>query len=194
MLRTNILWNIWTQRCRHNFSDEKFNLSSALFSAWQTTIQIGMAAWYEVKKFRNVRGQRKQSQLEESFTNTWTKGSIFSVKGHNIIHWRFTPDETFLPKDMAREAARLRESRRRRGHQVGTQDSGIPDSQAGYPETTTQGENSVRGDEERDVDIRHLRGENSQIPTAEGNNSDCEERESRHLAEIAALLELADLV
>lgn len=55
ILRTNILWHIWTQRCNHNFREEQFSLANALSSAWQTTIQIGMVAWYKILKYRHKR-------------------------------------------------------------------------------------------------------------------------------------------
>lgn len=96
MLCTNLLWFIWTQKCNHNFREEVFSLASALHSAWQTTIQIGMATWYEIEKFRDKRNQQKQAHLEDSFINIWTEGEIFSSKRNGSLQWRFTPDATFI--------------------------------------------------------------------------------------------------
>lgn len=103
MLRTNLLWNIWTQKCNHNFREERFNLYSAMYKAWQTTIQIGMVAWYEVVKLRGKRNQQRQAQLEEVCSNIWTKGNIFSSKTHNAIQWKFTPDAVFISREGAEE-------------------------------------------------------------------------------------------
>lgn len=113
IMRTNLLWHIWTQRCNHNFRDKKFSIANALANAWHTTIQIGVPALYERVKYRNKRNQRKQAQSEETFTNIWTEGNIFSSTLHNSIHWKFTPDATFLPKDLAKDAT-LTNGRRRR--------------------------------------------------------------------------------
>lgn len=85
MLRTNLLWHIWTQKCNHNFKEEKFNLASALFRAWQTTIQIGMAAWYEIVKYRGRRNQQRRAQLEDNCISIWTKGNIFSSNLNDSI-------------------------------------------------------------------------------------------------------------
>lgn len=189
LLRTNILWNIWVQRCRHNFTNEIFSLSSALYTAWQNTIQIGMAAWFEVTKFRHVRGQQKQNQLEETFTNIWTAGEIFSTKRQNSMVWKFTPDDTFLPKGMAREAMLRRELRRRRNQQSGPQDSGLPFTQTASPTSPTQV--SDPEGEPDPIESRQRRGDDSPQPNPETSSNNKSEDEG--FDNLRALLELTDL-
>ena len=196
MLRTNILWNIWTQRCKHNFSEEAFSLASALFNAWQTTIQIGMAAWYEVVKYRNVRGQRKQAQLEEVITNIWTEGNIFCEKGPlNTLRWKFTPDETFLPAGLAKEVAILTDLRRRRGRHSEpgrAEDARLTPGQQAYNSQNTGLEGE--GGQARDQRHRGNGNESAQDPDSDRISATEDEGEAAHLADIQALLALTDLI
>lgn len=188
MLRTNLLWNIWTQKCKHNFMEGNFNLASAMHNAWQTTIQIGMAAWYEIRKFRDKRKQQRQAQLEETFINIWTEGEIFSSKHDGSIHWKFTLDASFLTKELAEEVTTTRDQRRRRRTSPSSPRS--PAGQRGTTSINTQGRNthadtphSDQADEAAAVETR------SETESANETN---EREEEDHLADIRALLALKD--
>jgi hypothetical protein len=53
LLRCNLLWQIWCQRCAKVRKGKKFHLRTAIFKAWRTTIHTGIAAWNNIWENRN---------------------------------------------------------------------------------------------------------------------------------------------
>jgi hypothetical protein len=52
ILRFSLLWFVWCQKCKRDFKKGQFHLGVALFQAWQTIIQAGMATWKELHKHK----------------------------------------------------------------------------------------------------------------------------------------------
>ena len=77
ILRTNLLWYLWTQECEHNYRRTQFSLAQALANTWRTTIQLGLAAWRKILKLQQKGNPLKQLQIEESFKDMWNTGQVF---------------------------------------------------------------------------------------------------------------------
>ena len=57
LLRTSRLWNIWVAKTQKEMGDEPFHLGSTLFTSWQVTIQMGMAAWKDILLIIEVKNE-----------------------------------------------------------------------------------------------------------------------------------------
>jgi hypothetical protein len=52
ILRSFILYHIWTERCKKHFGDQH-SVKSILTQAWVATIEVGMAMWKAIKSQRD---------------------------------------------------------------------------------------------------------------------------------------------
>jgi hypothetical protein len=48
ILRTFILYHLWTERCRKHF-DSQYSLQKVLLQAWVATVEVGMATWKAIR-------------------------------------------------------------------------------------------------------------------------------------------------
>lgn len=89
-------------------SKDEFHIGVALFRAWQTTIQTGMGAWYEMTKYNGTQ-QKSENQLKkgEIFLSTWSFGEIFCTTTHRV-RWQLVRHQEFLPRDLANRYKRFR--------------------------------------------------------------------------------------
>lgn len=193
MLRTNLLWYIWVQKCNHNFREEKFNLTSALYRAWQTTIQIGMAAWYEIQKFRGRRNQQRQLQLEEACIRIWTKGNIFANESQGNIQWKHTPDSTFLKRELAEEFLGTRNQRRDRQPSQSSNSSLANQRDTASSQHTQPGSLGPMAPPTTTSGPANGSTSATSPRTSESGREPEEDEEERHRADIQALLALSEI-
>lgn len=76
-----------------------FHVGVAIFRAWQTTVQVGMAAWRELQRFRRQRNSQKHYAMEALFLDIRSQGELFCSSNGSIPRWKPTPHHEFLSKE-----------------------------------------------------------------------------------------------
>jgi hypothetical protein len=94
ILRSFLLYYLWSERCRRHF-DGQYDLKRVLLQSWEATAEVGMATWKAIKSSRHDRSQEKQLDIEQAFRAEWLHNHIFG-EGEAAISWRLLPPLYFL--------------------------------------------------------------------------------------------------
>jgi len=89
ILRSLILYYLWSKRCRKHF-DDQYSLKQVLTQAWVATVEVGMATWKAVRAHRTNKDPANQSSIELAFRQEWLHLNIFG-KDDATIRWHFLP-------------------------------------------------------------------------------------------------------
>ncbi len=89
ILRTFILYYLWSERCRKHF-DDCYSVDKVLSQAWVATIEVGMATWKAIRAPRSVNDPATQAGIELAFRSEWFHMNIFGSDS-TTIRWRFLP-------------------------------------------------------------------------------------------------------
>jgi hypothetical protein len=76
ILRANLLWFIWCQRCKFELNNENFHLGAALLNAWRATIYIGMEVEQDIDKY--PRKPERTASMRAKFNSIWMQGNFFA--------------------------------------------------------------------------------------------------------------------
>jgi hypothetical protein len=95
ILRSFIVYRLWTERCRKHF-DDKYSLKATLTQAWVATVEVGMASWKAIRSQRLTKDQDTQTSIEFIFRKEWLHRSIMGTD-NATIQWHFLPPLYFLP-------------------------------------------------------------------------------------------------
>jgi hypothetical protein len=104
ILKPSLLWFIRCQKCKHDLRECHFHLGITLFISWQTTVQVGMAAWKEFHRFK--RSNKKQEELVAKFKKIWTQGGLV-YKNSSRLQWQIMLNSYYLPKHIIDHRSRL---------------------------------------------------------------------------------------
>jgi hypothetical protein len=94
ILRSFLLYYLWSERCRKHF-DGQYSLKRVLLQSWEATTEVGMATWRAIRSSRQNRNQDNQNSIEQAFKAEWLHGHIFG-EGEAAILWRLLPPLYFL--------------------------------------------------------------------------------------------------
>ncbi len=94
ILKSFLLYYLWSERCRKHF-DGQYSLKRVLLQSWEATAEVGMATWKAIKSSRQDRSQDKQLDIEKAFRAEWLHGHIFG-EGEAAISWHLLPPLYFL--------------------------------------------------------------------------------------------------
>jgi hypothetical protein len=94
ILRSFLLYYLWSERCRKHF-DGQYSLKRVLLQSWEATAEVGMATWKAIRSSRQDRSQDKQLDIERAFRAKWFHGHIFG-EGEAAISWHLLPPLYFL--------------------------------------------------------------------------------------------------
>jgi hypothetical protein len=94
ILRSFLLYYLWSERCRRHF-DGQYSLKKILLQSWEATAEVGMATWKAIKSSSQDRSQDKQLDIEQAFKAEWFHGRIFG-EDETTIAWRSLPPLYFL--------------------------------------------------------------------------------------------------
>lgn len=95
------IWYLWCQYIQYDLKQGDFHVGVVLFRSWQTTTQIGMAAWRQLQKFRNKRNPRKHAKMEETLLNLRSQGNLFCISRGRKPIWKIILQHSFLPREVA---------------------------------------------------------------------------------------------
>jgi hypothetical protein len=82
ILRTFILYYLWSERCRKHF-DDCYSIDKVLSQAW-------VATWKAIRAPQPVNDPAKQARIELAFRSEWFHMNIFGSDSATI-RWRFLP-------------------------------------------------------------------------------------------------------
>ncbi len=94
ILRSFLLYYLWSERCRKHF-DSQYSLKRVLLQSWEATTKVGMATWKAIRSSSQNRKQERQISIEQAFRAEWLHGHIFG-EGEATISWRLLPPLYFL--------------------------------------------------------------------------------------------------
>jgi hypothetical protein len=94
ILRSFLLYYLWSERCRRHF-DGQYSLKKVLLQSWEATAEVGMATWKAIRSSNQDRTQDNQNSIELAFKTEWLHGRIFG-EGEAAISWRLLPPLYFL--------------------------------------------------------------------------------------------------
>ncbi len=94
ILRSFILYHIWTRRCKRHFGDQH-SVKSLLTQAWVATVEVGMATWKAIKSHNATKDPSIQSRIELEFRKEWLHRSILGMDSATI-RWHFLPPLYYL--------------------------------------------------------------------------------------------------
>ncbi len=94
ILRSFLLYYLWSERCRKHF-DGLHSLKRVLLQAWEATTEVGMATWRAIRSSSCTRNQDRHDCIEQAFRAEWLHGHIFG-EGDGAILWRMLPPLYFL--------------------------------------------------------------------------------------------------
>ncbi len=66
ILRSFILYHLWSERCKKHFSDQ-YSLKKVLTQAWVATVEVGMASWKAIRSHRPTKDPVIQASIELDF-------------------------------------------------------------------------------------------------------------------------------
>jgi len=93
ILRSFILYHLWSERCRRHFGDQ-YSLKKVL-NAWVATVEVGMASWKAIRSHRPTKDLDIQANIEINFRKEWLHMNIFR-DDNATIRWHFFPPLYFL--------------------------------------------------------------------------------------------------
>ena len=99
LLRSNLLWSLWCQRCNFELGHKPFHAGAALFNAWRATILSGIEALADI--YRHHRTPKVCADKQLIFQKIWTKDAIFAKMDADRMVWTFVPPASLLPQGMA---------------------------------------------------------------------------------------------
>ncbi len=94
ILRSFILFQLWSERCRRHF-DDQYSLKKVLTQAWVATVEVGMATWKAIRSHRITKDPKIQSSIELTFRNEWLHMNILGMD-NATIRWHFLPPLYYL--------------------------------------------------------------------------------------------------
>jgi hypothetical protein len=94
ILRSFLLYYLWSERCRKHFEGQ-YSLKRVLLQSWEATAEVGMATWKAIRSSSQDRSQDKQLDIEQAFKAEWLYGQIFG-EGEAAISWHLLPPLYFL--------------------------------------------------------------------------------------------------
>ncbi len=94
ILRSFLLYYLWSERCRRHF-DGQYSLKRVLFQFWEATAEVGMATWKAMRSSSQDRTLDNQNNIELAFKIEWLHGHIFG-EGEAAISWHLLPTLYFL--------------------------------------------------------------------------------------------------
>jgi len=94
ILRSFLLYYLWSERCRKHF-DGQYSLKRVLLQSWEATAEVGMVTWKAIRSSSQDRSKDKQLDIEQAFRAEWLHGRIFG-EGDAAISWRLLPPLYFL--------------------------------------------------------------------------------------------------
>jgi len=77
ILRSFILYHIWTERCKRHFGDHH-SVKSILTQAWVATIEVGMATWKAIKSQRDTKDPSTQTSIKLNFRKNGSIGVFWA--------------------------------------------------------------------------------------------------------------------
>jgi len=87
LLRSFLLWHIWTERCSKKYTDQEISVCRILSSTWISTLYAGMAVW---KHFHSVvKNLESLAGIEAAFSEEWILLFCFSDDG--VWHFLVPP-------------------------------------------------------------------------------------------------------
>jgi hypothetical protein len=89
ILRSLLLYYLWTGRCRKNF-DDQYSLKQVLTQAWVAMVEVGMATWKAIRARKATKDPDIQSRIELDFRKEWLHMNILG-KDDATIWWHFLP-------------------------------------------------------------------------------------------------------
>jgi hypothetical protein len=95
ILRSFIVYRLWTERCRKHF-DDNYSLNAVLTHAWVATVEVGMATWKAIRSHRPTKDPDIQASIELDFRKEWLHKNILGTDDATI-RWHFLPPLYFLP-------------------------------------------------------------------------------------------------
>lgn len=101
IIRCGMIWYIWCQHTEHDLHSGIFHLGVAIYRAWQMTVQVGMAAWAELQKYKRKRNPLKHAAMEDLFLQIWTQGQLFCTAPDGRPRWKPTPHPEFFAENLA---------------------------------------------------------------------------------------------
>jgi hypothetical protein len=96
ILRSFIVYRLWTERCRKHF-DDKYSLKATLTQAWVATVEVGMVSWKAIRSQRLTKDQ--DTQTIASSLSLEKNGSTQEHHGDGQCHHpvAFPPPLVFPP-------------------------------------------------------------------------------------------------
>jgi hypothetical protein len=94
ILRTFILYHLWTERCGKHF-DGQYSLQKVLLQAWVATVEVGMATWKAIRSHCPAKDPNIQSSIELTFRKEWLHLNILGTD-NATIRWHYLPPMYFL--------------------------------------------------------------------------------------------------
>jgi hypothetical protein len=94
VLRSLILYHLWTERCRKQF-DDRYSLQKVFLQAWVVTIEVGMATWKAIRSHHPAKDLDIQCSIELTFRKEWLHLNIFGTD-NATIRWHYLPPMYFL--------------------------------------------------------------------------------------------------
>jgi len=94
ILRSFIVYRLWTERCRKHF-DDNYSLKAVLTQAWVATVEVGMASWKAIRSHRPTKDPDTQANIELEFRKEWLHMNILGMDDATI-RWHFLPPLYFL--------------------------------------------------------------------------------------------------
>lgn len=108
VIRYALLWYLWCQHYEHDLCEGVFHIGVALYKARQCTVQVGMAAWRQLQRFRKKCDPSKHADMESAFITIWCQRSILCVNKGGKPSWIPTLHHDFLTRDFANHFALIR--------------------------------------------------------------------------------------
>jgi hypothetical protein len=94
ILKSFLLFYLWSERCRRHF-DDQYSLKRVLLQSWEATAEVRMASWKAIRSGSHKRKQSTQISIELTFKTEWLHGHLFE-EGEATISWRLLPPLYFL--------------------------------------------------------------------------------------------------
>jgi hypothetical protein len=94
ILRSFILYHLWSERCRKHFNDH-YSLQKVLLQAWVATVEVSMATWKAIRSHRPAKDPDTQLSIELAFRKEWLHLNILG-KDNATIMWHYLPPMYYL--------------------------------------------------------------------------------------------------
>ncbi len=94
ILRSFVLYYLWSERCRKHF-DDQYSLRKILLDAWVATVEVGMATWKAIRSHCQTKDPDTQLSIELTFRKEWLHLNILGTD-NATIRWHYLPPLYFL--------------------------------------------------------------------------------------------------